>query len=412
MKLTRPSTSIVARWLLILSLITVPSLAWGQKNKSAPSARGALRPCLAPVGACLAPIAAAPVARRTANHGTRPQPITGRRPLPTTAHTTTANHGTTTTTANHGTTTTTANKGTTHHGEQGNDDDPPIRAQRRPLPTRARHYDGKQGTTTTTAGKTTTATANKGATTTAAGKGTTTTAAERARRPRLAARARRLPQVVRVERARTQRLKTVTTKSGNTARVTQVATSLLSRRPRAQRLLVERTEARESSSTRPGGGRLVNNGRHGYGYGERGYRGRDGHRYMGRTYYRGGHYYAYGYRGGYYHGGYYYGYVSPYYYGPAFYGWAYNPWAAPVVYSWGWGGAPWYGYYGYYFNPYPAVCHRSIVDDGLCNQPELAGSVRSASCGQCERSGGARASDAGAQQDASKAAGVAQSSNA
>src|SRR5580704_19637129 len=37
MKLTRPSTTIVARWLLILSLITVPSLAWGQKNKSAPA---------------------------------------------------------------------------------------------------------------------------------------------------------------------------------------------------------------------------------------------------------------------------------------------------------------------------------------------------------------------------------------
>ena len=81
---------------------------------------------------------------------------------------------------------------------------------------------------------------------------------------------------------------------------------------------------------------------------------------MGRTYYRGGHYYAYGYRGGYYHGGYYYGYVPAYYYGPAFYGWAYNPWAAPVVYSWGWGGAPWYGYYGYYFNPYPAYATAAL----------------------------------------------------
>ena len=36
-----------------------------------------------------------------------------------------------------------------------------------------------------------------------------------------------------------------------------------------------------------------------------------------------------------------------------YYGWAYNPWAAPVYYGWGWGGAPWYGYYGGYFAPYP-----------------------------------------------------------
>ena len=70
---------------------------------------------------------------------------------------------------------------------------------------------------------------------------------------------------------------------------------------------------------------------------------------------RGGHCYAYGYRGYYYHGGYYYGYVPAYYYGPAFYGWAYNPSAAPVVYSWGWGGAPWYGYYGYYLMRIPRM---------------------------------------------------------
>jgi hypothetical protein len=25
-----------------------------------------------------------------------------------------------------------------------------------------------------------------------------------------------------------------------------------------------------------------------------------------------------------------------------------------IVYSWGWGGRPWYGYYGYYFAPYPS----------------------------------------------------------
>ena len=55
MKLTRPSISIVARWLLILSLITVPSLALGQKTKSAPAPAAMRRPCRASVGARLAP---------------------------------------------------------------------------------------------------------------------------------------------------------------------------------------------------------------------------------------------------------------------------------------------------------------------------------------------------------------------
>jgi hypothetical protein len=54
-----------------------------------------------------------------------------------------------------------------------------------------------------------------------------------------------------------------------------------------------------------------------------------------------------------YHGHYYYGYRPAYYYHPAYYGWAYNPWPAPIRYGWVWGGAPWYGYYGGYFAPYP-----------------------------------------------------------
>ncbi len=41
------------------------------------------------------------------------------------------------------------------------------------------------------------------------------------------------------------------------------------------------------------------------------------------------------------------------YYRPAFYMWAYNPWPSPIMYAWGWGGAPWYGFYGGYFVPYP-----------------------------------------------------------
>jgi hypothetical protein len=42
------------------------------------------------------------------------------------------------------------------------------------------------------------------------------------------------------------------------------------------------------------------------------------------------------------------------YYAPAFYGWAYRPWRVPVVFSFGFAAAPWYGYYGGgYFTPYP-----------------------------------------------------------
>jgi hypothetical protein len=97
---------------------------------------------------------------------------------------------------------------------------------------------------------------------------------------------------------------------------------------------------------------VVSNGRHG-GYSQRAYYRHGGREYSQRTYYRDGHYYAYGYRNYYYGGRPYYGYAPSYYYGPAYYGWAYNPWPAPVTYGWGWGGSPWYGYYGPYFAPYP-----------------------------------------------------------
>jgi hypothetical protein len=41
------------------------------------------------------------------------------------------------------------------------------------------------------------------------------------------------------------------------------------------------------------------------------------------------------------------------YFGRGYYGWAYNPWSSSIRYRWGWTGRPWYGYYGYYFNPSP-----------------------------------------------------------
>jgi len=80
------------------------------------------------------------------------------------------------------------------------------------------------------------------------------------------------------------------------------------------------------------------------------YHGRD---FARRSYYYHGRMYERYYHGYYYRGVYVNVYAPPVYYGPGFYGWAYNPWAVPVAYGWGWGGNPWYGYYGFYFAPYP-----------------------------------------------------------
>jgi hypothetical protein len=87
---------------------------------------------------------------------------------------------------------------------------------------------------------------------------------------------------------------------------------------------------------------------------------RGGHPYMRRTYVYGGRPHVVVYRGYYYHRRPYYVYVPPYYYAPAFYGWVYHPWAAPVYWRWGWVAAPWYGYYGYYFAPYPAYAYPAL----------------------------------------------------
>ncbi|QHN03153.1 hypothetical protein FTO74_07055 [Granulicella sp. WH15] len=85
-----------------------------------------------------------------------------------------------------------------------------------------------------------------------------------------------------------------------------------------------------------------------------------GHEYARRSYYYHGRAYNrfynhYGYRGVYLDV-----YAPVHYYGVGFYGWAYNPWAVPVAYSWGWGAAPWYGYYGAYFTPYPVYAAPSL----------------------------------------------------
>ena len=95
-------------------------------------------------------------------------------------------------------------------------------------------------------------------------------------------------------------------------------------------------------------------------YGERGrpgyvqrpynYHGRDFGR---RSYYYHGHEYSRFYRGYGYRGLHLDVYAPGVYFAPGFYGWAYNPWVSPISFGWGWGGAPWYGFYGGYFAPYP-----------------------------------------------------------
>ena len=86
------------------------------------------------------------------------------------------------------------------------------------------------------------------------------------------------------------------------------------------------------------------------------YRGRE---YAQRTYYLHGHVYERFYARYPYRGAYLEMYTPTVYYRPAFYGWAYNPWVAPVPYAWGWSAYPWYGYYSYYFVPYPTYARAS-----------------------------------------------------
>jgi hypothetical protein len=154
-----------------------------------------------------------------------------------------------------------------------------------------------------------------------------------------------------VERGSNGKLSSVTTAKGTTAKMNsngKVATiqnnkgMTINHAPNGSRTIV---------SNRPNNTRVVSTGK-GRGYTEHHFS-RGGHEYARRTYYSHGHYYARVYRPYYYHGYPYYGYVPGYYYAPGYYGWAYNPWASPVYYNWGWGAAPWYNPYGYYFAPYP-----------------------------------------------------------
>jgi len=111
------------------------------------------------------------------------------------------------------------------------------------------------------------------------------------------------------------------------------------------------TGGRRVSTERPDHSRTVSeSGRRGYVQHPYSFHGHD---FARRSYYYHGRAYDRFYHGYYYRGIYVNVYAPGFYYGPGFYGWAYNPWGMPIAYGWGWGGAPWYGYYGNYFAPYP-----------------------------------------------------------
>lgn len=108
---------------------------------------------------------------------------------------------------------------------------------------------------------------------------------------------------------------------------------------------------RRAELVRPDHSVIVSQGAH-YGYVQRPYV-VNNVSYVQRTYVVGGVSYARVYRPYAYNGISLNLYVSSRYFAPAYYGWAYSPWARPVVFSFGWGGSPWFGFYAGYFAPYP-----------------------------------------------------------
>src|SRR5471030_1207094 len=82
--------------------------------------------------------------------------------------------------------------------------------------------------------------------------------------------------------------------------------------------------------------------------------------YVQRTYYVNRVAYVRAYRPVMYHGMALSFYAPAHYYPVAFYSWAGESWAGPVAYPWGWGGDPWYGYYGSYFRPWGSYSRPSF----------------------------------------------------
>jgi hypothetical protein len=137
---------------------------------------------------------------------------------------------------------------------------------------------------------------------------------------------------------------------------------------------------------------VAERGRPGYVQRSYGYRGHD---FARRSYYYHGHAYEHYYRGYRVHGVYMDVYAPYEYYPAGFYGWAYNPWGVPVVYAWGFGAAPWYGYYGGYFTPYPVYPNASLWLTDYMISSDLAAAYEagkeSATLAPAEQSGNAPA---------------------
>jgi len=132
------------------------------------------------------------------------------------------------------------------------------------------------------------------------------------------------------------------------------------------------TGNRRAVVERPDHSRVVSE-RGGRGYSQRAYM-YNGHEYAHRTYYANGRAYDRFYARYPYHGVFLEMYTPAVYFAPAYYGWAYYPWASPIRYSWGWGGNPWYGYYGGYFTPYAVYPSASfwLTDYLIANSLQAA----------------------------------------
>jgi hypothetical protein len=149
----------------------------------------------------------------------------------------------------------------------------------------------------------------------------------------------------------TGRISSVTTRSGATAQFTSSGRIASIHTARGMTINRGPNGQRRIETVRTDGTRVISTGRN-RGFVEHPFA-RGNRTYVQRTYVVGSYRYARVYGRYYYRGGYFYHYVPAYYFAPAFYGWAYNPWRAPVYWGWGWGMEPWYGFYGYYFAPYP-----------------------------------------------------------
>jgi hypothetical protein len=149
----------------------------------------------------------------------------------------------------------------------------------------------------------------------------------------------------------TGRITSLATRSGATAEFTSSGRIASIRTTQGMMIYRSANGQQRIETVRTDGTRVVSTGRNS-GFIERPFA-RGGQIFVRRTYLAGGHSYARLYGRYTYRSEYIYKYIPAHYFAPAFYGWACNPWPAAVRWSWNWGAEAWYGFYGYYFAPYP-----------------------------------------------------------